>query len=114
MSHFTISERPAHNALILDLNGDLIFGESTQSLRRLLRSLIAKGTKRIYLNLNGIVYLDSSGIGELISALIAINREEDGELKLLNPPEKVQQLLEISKLTGVFEIDYEDATSAGR
>ncbi len=114
MAYFTISERQARNALILDLNGDLIFGEGTQTLRAVLRDLIAKGRKKIYLNLKGVVYLDSSGIGELISALIAINREEDGELKLLNPPEKVQQLLEISKLTTVFEIDYEDASSVGR
>ena len=108
MAHLIISERAADDAVILDLSGDLIFGEGTASLRSALRYLIRDGKTKIFLNLADVGYLDSSGIGELISALTAMNRIEDGQLKILNPTEKILHLFTISKLLTVFDIDYED------
>ena len=82
MAQLIISERAADDAVILDLSGDLIFGEGTASLRSALRYLIRDGKTKIFLNLADVGYLDSSGIGELISALTAMNRIEDGQLKI--------------------------------
>ena len=112
MSHLTISERPDGDAVVLDLSGDIIFGQSNTVLRREVRRLIAEGKTKINLNLTNVFYLDSSGCGELISALIALNRV-GGHLKLVNPGERIQELLGISKLTMIFDIEYGENQAAG-
>jgi anti-sigma B factor antagonist len=106
MFELTIIERKSGDCTILDLNGDLIFGEGIIELRKVVRGLLGEGKKKIHLNLRLVGYVDSIGIGELISSFTAINRE-GGELKLLNPSTRVKELLAISKLLTVFEI-YEE------
>ena len=73
------------------------------SLRTAIRRLLEEGKKRILLNLAGISYVDSSGIGELVSSYTAINKE-GGQLKLLNLTQKIQDLLTITKLLTVFDV----------
>ena len=107
MKQFTISERIVGDIVFLDLTGDLIFGEANKALRGTIRDLIDMGKVKIVLNLRDVAYLDSSGIGELISALTAINREEDGRLRILNPSDRIQYLFTISKLEDIFDIDYD-------
>jgi len=106
MSHLNIEEREGYNGVILDLSGDIIFGEANTTLRHGIRSILRDGRTNIFLNLSDVGYLDSSGIGELISALTAVSRE-GGRMVLMNPGERIQRLLEISKLTEIFEVEYE-------
>ncbi len=105
MVNLTISERYGDDTVILDLKGNLIFGEEVGQLRRKIRDLLHEGKTRITLNLEELEYLDSSGIGELISTLTAIRREKDGKLKLLNIKQKARTLLKISKLLEIFDIE---------
>ncbi len=107
MAHLVINERKLGDSTVLDLTGDVIFGESNTTLRSCVRRLLSEGHSKISINLREVGYLDSSGIGELISALTAVNRFEEGQLRILNPTERIQQLFDISKLTSVFDIDYE-------
>jgi len=79
-------------------------------LRDTVRDLIGKGSKKILLNLGDVTYIDSSGIGELVSAFTAVRRE-GGELKLLNLTKKVHDLLQITKLYTVFDIKDDEATA---
>jgi len=106
MNKLTIYERETGDVIILDLNGDVIYGEGNIQLRNAIRRLLGEDKKKIHLNFQSAGYVDSSGIGELISAFTAINRE-GGELKLLNLSARVKELLDICKLTSVFEI-YEE------
>jgi anti-sigma B factor antagonist len=79
-------------------------------LRDTIRDLIGKGQKKILLNLGDVTYIDSSGIGELVSAFTAVRRE-GGELKLLNLTKKVHDLLQITKLYTVFDIKDDEAAA---
>ncbi len=108
MAELTINERKSENAVILELSGDILFGEGNLTLRSEIRRLIGEGKNKICLNLEKVCYVDSSGIGELISGLTAVKREEGGELKLLNPPERIQTLLEIAHLTKIFDLCYDE------
>jgi anti-sigma B factor antagonist len=108
MAELTINERESDDAVILDLNGDITFGKGNIILRAAIRRLIGEGKNKIRLNLEKVCYIDSSGIGELISGLTAVSREDDGELKLLNPTERIQTLLEIAHLTKVFDIQHDE------
>ena len=107
MTKLTFFERIEENVTILDLNGDITFGEGSVELRKTIRRLLSEGKKNIHLNFQSVGYVDSSGIGELISTLTAINRE-GGELKLLNPSIRVKELLAICKLLSIFEICEEE------
>jgi anti-sigma B factor antagonist len=107
MAKLIIFERETGDVTILDLNGDITFGDGSVELRKTIRRLLSEGKKNIHLNFQSVGYVDSSGIGELISSFIAINRE-DGELKLLNPSLRVKELLAICKLLSIFEICEEE------
>jgi anti-sigma B factor antagonist len=85
-------------------------GEGSVVLRDTIRDLIGKGQKKILLNLGDVTYIDSSGIGELVSAFTAVRRE-GGELKLLNLTKKVHDLLQITKLYTVFDIKDDEAAA---
>ena len=108
MSQLTITEREGVGEVILDLSGDIIFGEANTALRNGIRNRLKDGKINLTLNLKDVGYLDSSGIGELISALTAVSRE-GGRMILLNPGERIMRLLEISKLTQIFEIERLDS-----
>jgi anti-sigma B factor antagonist len=110
MAELNISERQAGDVTVLDLGGKITIGEGSVSLRSAIRRLIEEGKKKILLNLAQVSYVDSSGIGELVSSYTTIGRE-NGQLKLLNLTQKIQDLLAITKLLTVFDT-YEDEQTA--
>ena len=103
MAELNINERQAGDVTVLDMSGKITIGEGSVSLRSAIRRLLEEGKKRILLNLAQISYVDSSGIGELVSSYTAINKE-GGQLKLLNLTQKIQDLLTITKLLTVFDV----------
>jgi anti-sigma B factor antagonist len=103
MVTLNISERQAGDVLVLDLNGDVTFGEGNAALRNAIRRIIDSDKTKILLNFENVCYFDSSGIGELVSGFIAINRVS-GQLKLLNLSPRHKEVLSITKLLTVFEI----------
>jgi anti-sigma B factor antagonist len=95
---------------IVDLSGRITLGEGSVVLRDTIRDLVGKGRKKILLNLGEVTYIDSSGIGELVSAFTTV-RNQSGELKLLNLTKKVHDLLQITKLYTVFDIKDDEAAA---
>lgn len=110
MAELSIKERQAGDVTVLDLDGKITIGEGSISLRSAVRRLVEENRKKILLNLAGVGYVDSSGIGELVSSYSSVSRE-GGQLKLLNLTQKIQDLLAITKLLTVFDV-YEDESSA--
>ena len=104
------SNRQVDGVTVVDLSGRITLGEGSVVLRDTVRELIGKGDKKILLNLGDVTYIDSSGIGELVSAFTTV-RNQGGELKLLNLTKKVHDLLQITKLYTVFDVK-DDETSA--
>ena len=103
MAELNINERQAGDVTVLDMSGKITIGEGSVALRTAIRRLLEEGKKRILLNLAQVSYIDSSGIGELVSSYTAINKES-GQLKLLNLTQKLQDLLTITKLLTVFDV----------
>ena len=110
MAELNISERQAGDVTVLDMSGKITIGEGSVALRTAVRRLLEEGKKRILLNVGGVSYIDSSGIGELVSSYTAINKEA-GQLKLLNLTQKIRDLLTITKLLTVFDV-YESEAEA--
>jgi anti-sigma B factor antagonist len=104
------SNRQVDGITVVDMSGRITLGEGSVVLRDSIRDLIGKGQKKILLNLGDVTYIDSSGIGELVSAFTAVRRE-GGELKLLNLTKKVHDLLQITKLYTVFDIKDDEAAA---
>ncbi|MGD0797823.1 MAG: STAS domain-containing protein [Acidobacteriaceae bacterium] len=107
-----VATRQVDGVTILDLSGRITLGEGSVTLRDSVRDLLAKGAKHILLNLGNITYIDSSGIGELVSAFTSV-KNSGGELKLLNLTKKVHDLLQITKLYTVFDIKDDEAVAIG-
>jgi anti-sigma B factor antagonist len=105
-----VSSRQVDGVTILDLSGRITLGEGSVQLRDAVRDLLAKGQKHILLNLGDVNYIDSSGIGELVSAYTTA-RNQGGELKLLNLTKKVHDLLQITKLYTVFDVKDDEASA---
>jgi anti-sigma B factor antagonist len=105
-----VSTRQVDGVTILDLSGRITLGEGSVTLRDSIRDVLAKGSKNILLNLGDITYIDSSGIGELVSAFTSV-KNSGGELKLLNLTKKVHDLLQITKLYTVFDIKDDEASA---
>jgi anti-sigma B factor antagonist len=105
-----IKSRQVDGITILDCSGRITLGEGSVQLRDTVRDLLAKGSKKILLNLGDVSYIDSSGIGELVSAFTTV-RNQGGDLKLLNLTKKVHDLLQITKLYTVFDVK-DDESSA--
>ncbi len=104
------TSRQVDGITILDMSGRVTLGEGSVVLRDTIRDILAKGNKKILLNLGDVTYIDSSGIGELVSAFTAV-RKEGGELKLLNLTKKVHDLLQITKLYTVFDVKDDEAVA---
>ena len=104
------STRQVDGITILDCSGRITLGEGSVILRDAVRELLSKGNKKILLNLGDVSYIDSSGIGELVSAYTTV-RNHGGELKLLNLQKKVHDLLQITKLYTVFDVREDEATA---
>ena len=106
------STRQVDGITIVDLSGRITLGEGSVILRDTVRDLVTKGNKKILLNLGDVNYIDSSGIGELVSAYTTV-RNQGGELKLLNLTKKVHDLLQITKLYTVFDVKDDEAAAVG-
>ena len=103
MAELDIRERQAGEITILDLKGKITLGEGGVALRTATRRLLEEGRKKILLNLAGVGYIDSSGIGEIVSSYTA-SRKQNGELKLLSLTKKLKDLMTITKLLTVFDV----------
>ncbi len=104
------STRQVDGVTIVDLSGRITLGEGSVVLRDTIKDLLGKGQKKILLNLADVSYIDSSGIGELVSAFTSV-RNQGGELKLLHLTKKVHDLLQITKLYTVFDVKDDEATA---
>ena len=100
--------RQVDSVIVIDVSGRITLGEGCAQLRELIRDQLGKGHKQILLNLADVTYIDSSGIGELVSAYTAVSNQ-GGQLKLLNLTKKVHDLLQITKLYTVFDIHDDEA-----
>jgi len=107
-----VAIRQVDGITILDLSGRITLGEGSITLRDSVHEVLAKGSKKILLNLGDTSYIDSSGIGELVSAFTSV-KNAGGELKLLNLTKKVHDLLQITKLYTVFDIWDNEASAIG-
>jgi anti-sigma B factor antagonist len=107
-----LSNRQVGDVTVVDANGRITLGEGASTLRDTMRDLAAKGSKKLLLNLSEVSYIDSSGIGEMVSSFTTITNH-GGQLKLLGLSKRVKDLLQITKLYTVFEV-FEDEASAVR
>ena len=105
-----VQTRQVDGVTILDLSGQIKLGEGSVTIRDAVRDLLAKGQKKVLLNMGEISYIDSSGVGELVSAFTTV-RNAGGEMKLLNLTKRVHDVLQITKLYTVFDI-WDDETRA--
>ena len=97
-----IEERAVGDIVVLDLKGRITLGEGDQLLKDKVNSLVNQGRKRMVLNLAGVPYIDSAGLGEIVGSYTTVSRQ-GGSLKLLNLTKKITDLLAITKLLTVFE-----------
>ena len=97
-----LKARRLDDVVILDLSGRITIGEGTIILRDNILKLLAAGDRKFLLNLTDVDYIDSSGLGELVTSFTTV-RNQSGQLKLLNLTRRVQDLLQITKLLTVFE-----------
>ena len=105
-----LNTREVGDVTVVDVSGRITLGEGSSAMRDTLRELVAAGKKKVLLNLSEVTYIDSSGIGELVSAYTAV-RNQGGDLKLLNLTKKVHDLLQITKLYTVFDIKDDEAAA---
>jgi anti-sigma B factor antagonist len=104
--------RQVGDVTVVDANGRITLGEGASVFRDVIRDLAAKGNKKILVNLADVSYIDSSGIGEMVSSFTTVTNH-GGQLKLLSLTKRVKDLLQITKLYTVFEV-FEDEASAVR
>ncbi len=107
-----LSSRQVGDVTVVDAAGRITLGEGSSALRDTLRDMVAKGQKKILLNLGEVSYIDSSGIGELVSGFTTVTNQ-GGSLKLLGLTKRVKDLLQITKLYTVFDV-HDDEASAVR
>jgi anti-sigma B factor antagonist len=110
MAQLSITQRQAGDVSVLDLSGKITIGEGSVQLREAVRKLLDEGKKKILLNLGDVSYVDSSGIGELVSSYTTASHN-GGQLKIINLTKKIHELLMITKLLTVFET-YESEAEA--
>ena len=103
-----LNTRQVGDVTVIDVSGRITLGEGSSALRDALRELTAKGHKKILLNLGDVSYIDSSGIGELVSGFTTVTNQ-GGTLKLLSLTKRVKDLLQITKLYTVFDVHEDEA-----
>ena len=103
-----LSTRQVGDVTVIDVAGRITLGEGASALRDALRELVKNNHKHILLNLKDVSYIDSSGIGELVSAFTTITNQ-GGRLKLLGLTNRVKDLLQITKLYTVFDVHEDEA-----
>jgi len=102
--------RHVDDIAVLDISGRITLGEGNVMLREIVRDLTGKGHKKIVLNLSEVNYIDSSGIGELVKTHTTV-RNQGGQLRLVNLNQRINELLEMTKLSAVFDIEGDEATA---
>jgi len=105
-----VKTRKLENAVIVDMSGRLTIGEPVLLLRETVRVLVNDGVRNFILNLGEVSYIDSSGLGELVSLFTTV-RNKQGDVKLLNLTTKAKDLLQMTKLLTVFDV-YDDENKA--
>lgn len=105
-----INEREAGGVTVLDLEGNIIMGGGSDRLGAELRRLAAEGRRRVLLNFDGVKYLDSSGVGELVSGSQALAKS-GGSLRFLNLSPKVREVMALASMLSLFEV-YDDEKEA--
>ncbi len=107
-----LTSRQVGDVTVIDAAGRITLGEGASAFRGAIRDLVAKGNKKVLLNLGEVSYIDSSGIGELVSGFTTVT-SSGGQLKLVGLSKRVKDLLQITKLYTVFEA-FDDETEAVR
>ena len=105
-----LSTRQVGDVSVVDVAGRITLGEGSSALRDTLRDMVNKGQKKILLNVGDVSYIDSSGIGELVSGFTTVTNQ-GGQLKLLNLTKRVKDLLQITKLYTVFDVHDDEAAA---
>jgi anti-sigma B factor antagonist len=105
-----LNTRQVGDVTVVDVAGRITLGEGSSTLRDTLRDLVGRNQKKILLNLGEVSYIDSSGIGELVSGFTTVTNQ-GGQLKLLNLTKRVKDLLQITKLYTVFDVHDDEAAS---
>lgn len=103
-----LNTRKVGDVTVIDVSGRITLGEGSSVIRDEVRALIGQGNKKILLNLGDVTYIDSSGIGELVSGFTTV-ANSGGNLKLLGLTKRVKDLLQITKLYTVFDVHEEEA-----
>ncbi len=103
-----LTTRQVGDVTVIDASGRITLGEGSSTFRDLIRDLATQGHKKILLNLSDVTYIDSSGIGELVSGFTTVTNG-GGHLKLVGLSKRVQDLLQITKLLTVFQVFEEEA-----
>jgi len=107
-----LASRQVGDVTVIDAAGRITLGEGASAFRDTIRDLSAKGSKKVLLNLADVSYIDSSGIGEMVSGFTTVTNN-GGQLKLLGLNKRVKDLLQITKLYTVFDA-YDDEVAAVR
>jgi anti-sigma B factor antagonist len=105
-----IEQRTAGEVHVLDCSGKITLGDGTMMVRNTVREIVQKGGKKILLNLADVPYIDSSGVGELVSSFTTVTGN-GGQLKLVHLTPKTRELLTMTKLLTVFQV-YDNEQSA--
>jgi anti-sigma B factor antagonist len=101
--NMTIEQRMVGSVAVLDLNGRLVLGEGDRLLKDKINSLVFQQQKQIVLNLAGVSYMDSAGLGELVAAHAAVSKS-GGKIKVINLTKRVSDLLSITKVLTIFDV----------
>jgi anti-sigma B factor antagonist len=107
-----LSPRQVGGVTVIDVSGRVTLGDGASSLREGVREMLGKGHKKILLNLGEVSYIDSCGIGELVSAFTSTTNQA-GQLKLLHVTKRVRELLQLTKLYAVFDVFEDEAKAVG-
>ena len=110
MEKLKTSTRQVEGVTIVDLSGRITLGEASVAVRDVINDLMGKGNKKILLNLVDVNYIDSSGIGVLVSGFSTV-RSQGGELKLVNLSKRIRDLLQITKLYTLFDVKDDEAAA---
>lgn len=107
-----LTTRQVGDVTVIDASGRITLGEGSSAFRDIIRDLVTQGHKKLLLNLSDVTYIDSSGIGELVSGFTTVTNS-GGQLRLLGLSKRVKDLLQITKLYTVFEV-FDDEAEAVR
>jgi anti-sigma B factor antagonist len=102
--------REVEDVAIVDFSGKITLGEGSAIVRKLVRDLVSAGKRKILFDLSDVDYIDSSGIGEMVAAYTAV-RSANGELKLIHLTRRVHDILQITRLFTVFDVQKDEASA---